>query len=198
MTAYLRYIPNMITIARMLALLPLVWLMWHKDYKGALLVAVMAGASDGLDGFLAKKYNWQGWLGGILDPLADKLMMLCCYSVFVLQGVIPVWLYCLVVARDVVIVLGASYYHFRVGKIKQAQPTFISKSNTVLQILLILVLLISLSGLWGLTVIHWPLMLAVAVFTGLSGLHYVWLGFNMASRVKNKNYKEWGDDQSNQ
>jgi cardiolipin synthase len=184
MTAYLRYIPNMITIARMVALVPLVWLMWHKDYKGALLVAVIAGASDGLDGFLAKKYNWQGWLGGILDPLADKLMMLCCYSVFVLQGVIPVWLYCMVVARDVVIVLGASYYHFRIGKIEQAQPTFISKTNTVLQILLILVLLISLSGLWVLSAIHWPLMLAVAVFTALSGLHYIWLGFNMASRVK--------------
>lgn len=174
----------MITIARMVALLPLVWLMLHKEYKGALLVAVMAGASDGLDGFLAKKYNWQGWLGGILDPLADKLMMLCCYSVFVLQGVIPVWLFLMVVARDVIIVAGASYYHFRIGEIKQARPSLISKTNTALQILLILVLLISLSGLWDLRVFHWPLIVAVAVFTGLSGLHYIWLGFSMANRVK--------------
>ena len=185
MTAYLKHIPNTITIARMAALLPLVWLMWHKEYKLALLVAVIAGASDGLDGFLAKKYNWQGWLGGILDPLADKLMMLCCYSVFVLQGEIPIWLYLMVVARDVIIVAGASYYHFCVGKIKQAKPTFISKTNTVLQILLILVLLISLSGVWILSAIHWPLMIAVGVFTGLSGLHYIWLGFSMAHQVKN-------------
>jgi len=194
MTTYLKYIPNVITIARMVALLPLVWLMWHKEYKGALLVAMVAGASDGLDGFLAKKYNWQGWLGGILDPLADKLMMLCCYSVFVLQGVIPMWLFLMVVARDVVIVAGASYYHFCVGKIKQAQPSFISKANTVIQILLIVVLLVSLSGWWNLSVFHWPLMLSVAVFTALSGLHYVWLGFTMASQVKIQQTKELGDD----
>ncbi|VAW44705.1 CDP-diacylglycerol--glycerol-3-phosphate 3-phosphatidyltransferase [hydrothermal vent metagenome] len=195
MTTYYKYIPNMITIARMVALLPLVWLMWHKEYKSALLVAVIAGASDGLDGFLAKKYNWQGWLGGILDPLADKLMMLCGYSVFVLQGVIPLWLYLMVVIRDVIIVAGASYYHFRIGKIEQAQPSLISKTNTALQILLLLVLLISLSGWWNLNTFHWPLMLAVAVFTGLSGLHYIWLGFSMANRVKSKQRKELGNDQ---
>jgi len=196
MTTYYKYIPNMITIARMVALLPLVWLMWHKEYKSALLVAVIAGASDGLDGFLAKKYNWQGWLGGILDPLADKLMMLCCYSVFVLQGVLPVWLFLMVVTRDVLIVVGASYYHFRVGKIEHAQPSLISKTNTALQILLILVLLISLAGLWNLSVLHGPLMMAVAVFTGLSGLHYIWLGFSMANQVRTQQTKELdGDDQ---
>ena len=195
MTTYYKHIPNLITIARMLALLPLVWLMWHKEYKSALLVALIAGASDGLDGFLAKKYNWQGWLGGILDPLADKLMMLCCYSVFVFQEVIPVWLYIMIVSRDVIIIAGASYYHFCVGKIQEAKPSFISKTNTALQILLILVLLISLSGLWDLNMLHWPLMLAVAFFTGLSGLHYIWLGFSMAKQVKSLQTKEVGNDQ---
>ncbi len=185
MTSYYRHIPNVITIARMLALFPLVWLMLHKEYKGALWVAVIAGASDGLDGFLAKKYHWQGWLGGILDPLADKLMMLCCYSVFVLQGVIPFWLYAMVVVRDIIIVAGASYYHFRIGKINQAAPSLVSKANTALQILLILVLLISLAGLWNLQLIHQPLIWAVALFTTLSGLHYVWLGFSMADKVRN-------------
>lgn len=190
MTAYLKYIPNVITIARMMALLPLVWLMWHKEYKGALLVALLAGASDGLDGFLAKKYNWQGWLGGILDPLADKLMMLCCYSVFVLQDILPMWLFVLVVGRDVLIVAGATYYHFWIGKITQATPTLISKTNTVLQILLILVLLISLSGYINLTYLHQPLVTLVAVFTLLSGAHYVWLGLNMSKQDKVKQLKE--------
>ena len=190
MTAYLKYIPNVITIARMMALLPLVWLMWHKEYKGALLVALLAGASDGLDGFLAKKYNWQGWLGGILDPLADKLMMLCCYSVFVLQDILPMWLFVLVVGRDVLIVAGATYYHFWIGKITQATPTLISKTNTVLQILLILVLLISLSGYINLTYLHQPLVALVAVFTLLSGAHYVWLGLNMSKQDKVKQLKE--------
>ena len=64
MTHYLRYLPNVITIGRMIAVLPLMWLMWQKAYTGALLIAVVAGISDGLDGYLAKKFNWQGWLGG--------------------------------------------------------------------------------------------------------------------------------------
>ncbi len=190
MTAYFKYIPNLITIGRMIALLPLVWLMWHKEYKGALLVAVIAGASDGLDGFLAKKYNWQGWLGGVLDPLADKLMMLCCYSVFVLQGVIPVWLYLLVVGRDVLIVAGATYYHFRVGKLEKATPTLISKTNTVLQILLIVVLLVSFAGLLDLTDFHPTLILMVAVFTVWSGLDYVWMGVKMKKQTQAKQIKE--------
>ncbi len=190
MTAYLKYLPNIITIARMIALLPLVWLMWHKQYTSALLLAFVAGLSDGLDGFLAKRYNWQGWLGGVLDPLADKLMMLCCYSVFMLQGVLPLWLFLLVVGRDVLIVLGASYYHFKIGKIQQATPTLLSKANTVLQILLILVLLLTLAQWLDLSAYHELLFLVVGVFTALSGAHYVWLGLSMA---KQKNSMELND-----
>jgi len=173
MTAYLKYIPNLITILRMAMMLPLVWLMWHKEYKGALLVALIAGASDGLDGFLAKRYNWQGWLGGVLDPLADKLMMLCCYTVFALQTLIPWWLLVLVVGRDLVIIAGATYYHFWVGKLAKATPTMLSKINTALQILLILVLLLSLSGWLALSVLHTPLICLVGLFTLLSGIHYI-------------------------
>lgn len=186
MTKYYKHIPNTITIARMVSMIPLVWLMWHKEYKSALLLAVIAGASDGLDGFLAKRYQWQGWLGGVLDPLADKLMMLCCFSVFVFQGVIPFWFYVMVVARDVVIVAGASYYHFYIGKIQQAEPSLVSKANTALQILLILVLLISKAEIWNLSVIENPLVMTVAILTALSGLHYIWLGFSMAHRVKSQ------------
>lgn len=170
----------------MLSVIPLVWLMWHKEYKVALVVAVLAGASDGLDGFLAKKYNWQGRLGSILDPLADKLMMLCCYTVFVLQGVLPMWLYLLIVIRDVVIVLGTTYYNFRIGRLEEATPSLVSKCNTALQILLILVLLISLSSWYDLSFIHWPLMIAVACFSLMSGIHYVWLGLNMAGKAKSQ------------
>lgn len=186
MTVYLKYLPNVITIARMIALLPLVWLMWHKQYTSALLLAFVAGLSDGLDGFLAKRYNWQGWLGGVLDPLADKLMMLCCYSVFMLQGVLPLWLFLLVVGRDVLIVLGASYYHFRIGKIQQATPTLLSKTNTALQILLVLVLLLTLAQWLDLSAYHEWLFVLVGVFTFLSGAHYVWLGLSMSRQAQKK------------
>jgi cardiolipin synthase len=182
MTQYLRFLPNVITIGRMVAVLPLMWLMWQESYLGALIIAVIAGISDGLDGFLAKRYGWQGWLGGVLDPLADKFMMLGCYTVFWLQGVVPWWLYLLIIGRDVVIVLGASYYHFRVGKIAQATPSMISKINTVLQILLLWVLLISYSGLVDMFDAHWPIMWLVAVTSLISGVHYVWMGFKMKAR----------------
>lgn len=180
----LKYLPNIITIARILAIFPLAWLMWHKEYKVALLVAFFAGISDGLDGFLAKKFNWQGWLGGVLDPLADKFLMFSCYAVFALQGIIPAWLFLMVVLRDVVIVAGVTYYHFKVGKIEKANPTWASKVNTALQILLILVLLLSYSGMYDFFVIHQPLIWAVGVLTLITGLQYVWLGFSMINKNK--------------
>ncbi len=193
MTTYFRQIPNIITVARMVAMVPLVWLMWHKEYKVALIVALLAGASDGLDGYLAKKFNWQGRLGSILDPLADKLMMLCCYTVFVLQGVIPSWLYAIIVIRDIVIVAGTTFYNFKIGRLDEARPSMVSKVNTALQILLILVLLITLSAWYDLSVLHWPLIWAVAFLGLVSGVHYVWLGLNMAKVEKQK--KELIDDQ---
>lgn len=186
MTAYLRQIPNAITIGRMIALIPLVWLMWHKQYKGALIVALIAGASDGLDGFLAKKYRWQGRLGSILDPLADKLMMLCCFSVFVLQSVIPWWFYGIIVIRDVVIVAGTTYYNFKIGRLSEAKPSLVSKLNTAMQILLILVLLITMSTWYDLSYFHWPLIYSVAALSMISGIHYVWLGLSMAKNQKLK------------
>lgn len=184
MTDKLKHLPNLITIGRIIAIFPLAWLMWHKEYKAALLLAFIAGISDGLDGFLAKKFNWQGWLGGILDPLADKFLMFSCYAVFALQSVIPMWLFVLVVMRDVIIVAGVSYYHFKIGKIEKAAPTWASKINTVLQILLILVLLLSFSGLADLFILHQPLIWTVGVMTVFTGFQYVWMGVSMIQQQK--------------
>ena len=170
----LSYLPNLITIGRIIALIPLVWFMMEKQYFYALIVMIAAGISDGLDGYLAKRYGWQGWIGGVLDPLADKFMMLCCYMVFAVQEVIPHWLLILVLSRDIIIITGATIYHFLVGKIEEAQPTMISKINTVLQILLVLLLLVDLSLLWA--VPEWletTMITLVALFTAASGLDYM-------------------------
>lgn len=181
---YLRHIPNAITIGRMLSLIPLAWLMLQKQYTGALILALLAGASDGVDGFLAKRFGWEGRLGSILDPLADKLMMLCCFSVFVYQAHFPLWLFILIVGRDVVIILGTSYVNFFVGRLKVATPTLISKCNTAFQIILILTLLVTLSGLYDLSRLNAGLIVLVAVFTVVSGIHYVWLGFQIKKQFK--------------
>src|SRR3982750_4908213 len=75
----LRHLPNLVTILRMLLVVPLCWLIDNGRYEGALVIAAIAGLSDAVDGFLAKHYGWQTWLGGILDPIADKLLLMAAF-----------------------------------------------------------------------------------------------------------------------
>lgn len=180
----LSYLPNTITIGRIIALVPLVWLLLNHHYAYALLVALLAGASDGLDGFLARRFGWQGWLGGILDPLADKAMMTCCYAVLAWQGILPMWLFLLVILRDIVIIGGTSYYHFKIGKIKQAKPTLLSKANTALQILLLLLVLLNESALWQQIWLIEKTIYLVAITTFFSGVQYVFMGCKMARQTR--------------
>ena len=172
-----RHIPNAITFARIFAMIPLVWFMLEKNYEVALYIAMAAGFSDLLDGFLAKRYGWEGWLGGILDPLADKFMMLCCFLVFAVQNIIPNWLLIIVLARDVIIVTGTTFYHFTIDKMQKAQPSFLSKTNTALQILLIVVMLAHYSVYQFNENILNGLIYLVTIFTVSSGIHYVYLFF---------------------
>lgn len=180
----LSYLPNVITIGRIVALFPLVWLLLNHHYSYALLVALLAGLSDGLDGFLARRFGWQGWLGGILDPLADKAMMTCCYAILAWQTILPMWLFILVILRDIVIVGGTTYYHFKIGKIKQAKPTLLSKLNTALQILLLLLVLLHQSSLWQQTWLTEKTIYLVAITTFCSGVQYVLMGYKMARQTR--------------
>ncbi len=174
----LRQLPNLITIARMLAVLPLLWWLRQGEYRAALAIALIAGLSDGIDGWLAKRHGWRTWLGSVLDPIADKLLLDSSFvGLWLAHGpgfehAVPLWLVLLVLARDAVIVTGASAYHFLIGPLK-GQPTLLSKFTTVAQILLVLALLGGLA--WR------PLpadatetaIWVVAALTLASGLDYV-------------------------
>lgn len=169
-----RDIPNIITIGRILMVPPLVWLMLQQQYGYSLVVFFIAGVSDGVDGFLAKHYGWTSRLGGLLDPLADKLLLVSTFVTLGYQGLIPVWLVALVLLRDVVIVSGAVAYHVRVERL-DAEPSWISKVNTVLQIGLVLLVIFDqvnpvLSAFW-----FQVLTFMVLVSTIWSGLDYVWI-----------------------
>ena len=99
-------LPNAITIARILAVPLMIWLIVSGDYLAAFWVFVLAGISDGVDGFIAKRFGLQTELGAYLDPLADKLLLV---SIFVSLGmlrVLPAWVVILVVSRDILIVGG--------------------------------------------------------------------------------------------
>lgn len=168
----LRWLPNAITITRMVMAPPLAWLLLSGHYAASLWLALLAGLSDVLDGYLAKRYDWRSTLGGLLDPIADKLLLAACFFGLWWDRQVPAWLLALVFGRDLVIVAGAWVYWRWVGPFQPA-PSFVSKINTLMQIVLVTGLLVHL-GLQPLPVdMLAGLMLATALLTTVSGLDYV-------------------------
>jgi cardiolipin synthase len=167
------WIPNAITLVRMALAAPLAWLILDQQHAAALALAMIAGASDAVDGLLAKRLSWQSQLGGLLDPMADKLMLLAAFVALAVTGVLPVWFVVLAVGRDAVIVAGAVAYHNLIGPLT-AQPTYLSKITTVLQIVLVVAAL--LHDLDGFDLPGWllpGLVWTTAAATAASGLDYV-------------------------
>jgi cardiolipin synthase len=165
-------IPNLITVVRILLVVPVAWALLQQQYLFALVLFFVAGMSDGLDGFLAKQFDWTSRLGAILDPLADKALLVTCYAALTWVGLLPVWLLVLVVVRDLVIVAGAVIYNFRIERL-EADPTLISKLNTVLQILLVLLVITQQLSDWFAPAWQTVLIYAVTVSVIWSGLDYV-------------------------
>ena len=166
-------IPNLISILRIILAVPVVAALLAQRFELALALFLVAGISDALDGFLAKHYGWTSRLGALLDPLADKALLVTCFAVLVWIKLLPVWLLVLVVARDVVIVAGAVVYNFRIQRL-EAEPTIISKLNTLLQIsLVVLVIIQQVVPAW--VPASWIQLLIYAVTVSIvwSGLDYV-------------------------
>jgi cardiolipin synthase len=168
----LRFLPNAICVARMLLVAPLV--LWIVDgrFAAALVVLVAAGLSDGLDGFLAKRFNWQTRIGSLLDPAADKLLLVAGFASLTYVGLIPLELTLVVVARDVVIVLGAVCYQWLIAPV-QGEPAAISKLNTACQLAMLFFTLTAAAFAWP-PPISLLVLGATVVFTSIvSGLNYV-------------------------
>ena len=170
----LRDIPNIISLARLLAVIPVVFLLLEHAYGWALVLFALAGISDGLDGYLAKHFGWRSRLGGILDPLADKVLLVACFLVLGTLSLIPVWLVVAAIARDLLITGGALLYNFRV-EVLEAAPTIASKLNTVVQILLVVLVIADAGPLplpgWVVGGLVWVCLASVVV----SGAQYVWV-----------------------
>lgn len=166
-----RDIPNIISMGRILLVPLVVWLLMRERFAEALLLFAVAGASDALDGYLAKHFHWTSRLGSILDPLADKLLLVSSYLALGWLGIIPVWLVAAVIVRDALILFGAIAYHYLIGHVEMA-PTLVSKINTLAQIVLVLALVMSLSLMplppWAIT----GMIYFVLATTVLSGLDY--------------------------
>ena len=133
----MRHLPNLICLLRIALVWPIVASIARGQYALTLLLFFVAAASDGLDGFLAKRFNWTSELGKLLDPIADKLLLIAVFLVATWYGLIPRSLTVLAVARDVMIGLGAIIFRIGWGPLN-GQPMISSKINTLLQLLYVL------------------------------------------------------------
>ena len=165
-------IPNWITTFRFLLVPVVIWAMMAGQMWVAFAAFVIAGLSDGLDGFIARNFNQRSELGAWLDPAADKLLLI---SVFIGLGfleLLPLWLIVLIVSRDVLII-GAVVLGALLGQPFAMKPLFISKANTVLQIILAATLLLEMSLNRSFTPFHDILIITVTFLTLASSLAYV-------------------------
>jgi cardiolipin synthase len=166
----LRHLPNLISALRIALVAPLVAAILFGRFGTALAIAVVAGVSDGVDGYLARRFGWQSRLGSILDPAADKLMLVGCMLALGWLHEAARWLVVLVVVRDLVIVLGALAWQ-RVLRRFEARPSRLSKATTVAQIGFVLLVLADRAFGWRL---HMQAAVwIVALLTAASGIDYV-------------------------
>jgi len=168
----LSWIPNAISTMRMVLIVPLLMLIHQGDYAWALLLFVVAGFSDGLDGYLAVRFGWQSQLGALLDPIADKLLVAGMFIMLAVTGHIPTWLTLLVIVRDVVIIGGAVAYHYLIKPV-QGEPSMVSKLNTALQLFFLLFVLSRAAFGWPDEIAITVLGASMLVTIVISGVDYV-------------------------
>ncbi len=165
-------LPNLITIARILAVPVVVWAIISNEMLLAFVLFLLAGISDGVDGFLAKRFGMKTDLGAHLDPLADKILIVSIYVALGVNTAVPGWLVILVVSRDILIV-GAFMLSWILGRPLEAKPLMVSKLNTAAQIIFAGLVLGGLGmGLSLSWLLPWAMMV-VATLTLLSVGAYV-------------------------
>jgi len=179
---YLFWLPNFITLGRLILVPVLVYFIMIGEVAAAFWVFALAGVSDALDGLLAKRLNSVTRLGTYLDPLADKTLLVAAYVTLGMQDHLPLWLVILVVSRDLMIVGGALLFQLMTHDLS-LRPLGISKLNTAAQIILVAVVL----GQPGLGIsLPAPVMLVLIWGTGLttalSGAAYLFTWGRMAMR----------------
>ncbi len=169
----LSHLPNAITISR-IALVPVLILALKDQHFGAALaVFLAAGMSDALDGFLAKRLKLTSRLGAILDPAADKILLVSAYVMLTILEYIPFWLMLSVAFRDLLIVGGYLAYTSLYGPVAM-RPSYVSKFNTVAQIALVSVILIQEAANLAFPLLVEGLVYLVLITTVASGAHYLW------------------------
>ena len=168
-------LPNLITTIRIILAPIFIIYLISEQFLSALIVFLICVVSDGLDGLFARIFNQKSRLGTYLDPLADKILLVATFITLGVRRYLPPWLTVLVIARDVMILLGI-FFLFIHAKEPKIRPSIISKINTCLQFVTVLSVLakdyLSFPSIFYLTVYY-----LTALFTISSGLHYMHFWF---------------------
>lgn len=169
-------LPNALSIIRIILTVPIVMALLKEQYLLALIVFLLAGVTDALDGWIAKQFSFQSRLGSILDPIADKILLTSSFITLYLIGIMPFWLLMVIFIRDVIIIAGALGYFLGEieGNNELLEPSLISKFNTVLQISLVLFLLL-IQIYVQFDTMKEMVFIIVATSTSLSGADYIML-----------------------
>lgn len=173
---------NLLTILR-IALVPVFVILLVYGYMGgALLVFLLAGATDGLDGLIARRFNQKTPLGAFLDPMADKLLLVSSFVILSLSGLplyvrIPLWLTITVISRDIILVMSVTIINLAVGR-RVFYPSIFGKATTASQLLTILVALTANYRNAGVFFLK-PLFYITLVLTVISGVHYIVRGIRI-------------------
>jgi cardiolipin synthase (CMP-forming) len=170
----LRYIPNALTLIRLALITPFVVSLYQQEYVSAFYIFILAGFTDGLDGWLARSFKWQSLFGSFTDPLADKLLIAASFISLALIGLLPWWLVILVFLRDLTISFGVVAWYWFLQRKLDFKPTYLSKINTFLQLVLLTVCLFELAFFkFSLHLID-ILIILTTITTTSTYIDYVW------------------------
>jgi cardiolipin synthase len=186
-------VPNILTMLRMVMVPIFVSMLFYGRFLTALAVFVLAGVTDGLDGLLARRFNQKSQLGTILDPIADKLLLVTSYIVLSLPQIgphplprhfpVPFWVTAAVISRDIFILVGAAAINIVTG-FKGFRPSWLGKLNTTIQIISVILILIAASvpQLSGYLPTVYTTVFAFAL---ISGVHYVFFVSKLLNEDRN-------------
>ena len=187
-------LPNLLTVVRM-ALVPVfVSLLFYQKFVLALVIFIVAGVTDALDGLLARRFHQQSPLGRILDPIADKMMLVTSFVVLSMRGVYPIpvpkhlpvpfWVTITVISRDVFIMISAAAINM-VSGFRAFRPSLLGKISTAVQIVAVAAVILAARTRFG-TGYYLPTVYAsVFVLALLSGIHYVFFISRLINEVRN-------------
>jgi cardiolipin synthase (CMP-forming) len=168
----MRHLPNIICLVRIALIVPLLQAMVAGEQALILVLFSIAAVSDALDGYLAKRFQWTSDLGRVLDPLADKLLLVSVFITAAWLDIAPWWVATVAVTRDLVIGFGAVVFRLWFGRLR-GRPTVISKINTGMQILYLLALILASSIQMPPREVLEALAVVMVITTVASGVDYV-------------------------